>query len=547
MQKQNHNMRTERKSSIKNSATRLILIALLVLIQTGWMIVLMSKLNTYSTAITLIMTCIAVIIALKVFGTHVNSAQRMPWLIVITAVPFFGICIYLLFGRSIVTKGMRRRFNGIEADILKNKLKQDEQIIKELEQKDPGIANQCRYISNTAKYPVYKNTDMEYYNTALESFEAQLWELSKAEKFIFMEYHAIEDAISFERLKKVLIDKAKNGVEVRIFYDDLGSIFFLNKEFIKRMRDEGIQCRVFNPLKVIVNMFMNNRDHRKITVIDGKVGFTGGYNLADEYFNITHPYGYWKDTGVRLEGDAVRSLTVMFLEMWNAIKGTDTDYTPYFLQDGAQPHEAGLAGSVADRDVGAAQSDANIAANSASGFVQPYADSPLDGEPVGENVYMGVVKAASEYVYFTTPYLIISDEMSRELCLAAKRGVDVRIVTPGIPDKKLVYRVTRSYYAQLASAGVRIFEYTPGFLHAKQCVSDDVTATVGTINLDYRSLYFHFENGVFLHRCEAVQKVREDFEDIFPVCREVTEQYAKKQSAAMKFGQCVLRLIAPLL
>ena len=233
MQKQNHNMRTERKSSIKNSATRLILIALLVLIQTGWMIVLMSKLNTYSTAITLIMTCIAVIIALKVFGTHVNSAQRMPWLIVITAVPFFGICIYLLFGRSIVTKGMRRRFNGIEADILKNKLKQDEQIIKELEQKDLGIANQCRYISNTAKYPVYKNTDMEYYNTALESFEAQLWELSKAEKFIFMEYHAIEDAISFERLKKVLIDKAKNGVEVRIFYDDLGSIFFLNKEFIK--------------------------------------------------------------------------------------------------------------------------------------------------------------------------------------------------------------------------------------------------------------------------------------------------------------------------
>ena len=205
MQKQNHNMRTERKSSIKNSATRLILIALLVLIQTCWMIVLMSKLNTYSTAITLIMTCIAVIIALKVFGTHVNSAQRMPWLIVITAVPFFGICIYLLFGRSIVTKGMRRRFNGIEADILKNKLKQDEQIIKELEQKDLGIANQCRYISNTAKYPVYKNTDMEYYNTALESFEAQLWELSKAEKFIFMEYHAIEDAISFERLKKVLI------------------------------------------------------------------------------------------------------------------------------------------------------------------------------------------------------------------------------------------------------------------------------------------------------------------------------------------------------
>ncbi len=223
----------------------------------------------------------------------------MPWLIVITAVPFFGICIYLLFGRSIVTKGMRRRFNGIESDILVNKLSQDETVIDEIAAKDKGIANQCRYISHTARYPVYKNTDVEYYAEADISFAAQIEELKKAEHFIFMEYHAIEDALSFERLKKVLIEKAQSGVEVRIFYDDLGSIFFLNKEFIKRMREQGIQCRVFNPLKVVVNMFMNNRDHRKITVIDGRVGFTGGYNLADEYFNITHPYGYWKDTGIK--------------------------------------------------------------------------------------------------------------------------------------------------------------------------------------------------------------------------------------------------------
>ena len=495
MQKQNHNMRTERKSSIKNSATRLILIALLVLIQTGWMIVLMSKLNTYSTAITLTMTCIAVIIALKVFGTHVNSAQRMPWLIVITAVPFFGICIYLLFGRSIVTKGMRRRFNGIEADILKNKLKQDEQIIKELEQKDLGIANQCRYISNTAKYPVYKNTDMEYYNTALESFEAQLWELSKAEKFIFMEYHAIEDAISFERLKKVLIDKAKNGVEVRIFYDDLGSIFFLNKEFIKRMRDEGIQCRVFNPLKVIVNMFMNNRDHRKITVIDGKVGFTGGYNLADEYFNITHPYGYWKDTGVKLTGDAVKSLTASFLTMWNAIDHTDS---------------------------------------------QEAYDEYIDATD-------GTYNAAKHYVYITTPYLIITDEMERELRLAVKRGVDVRIVTPGIPDKKMVYKITRSYYEPLCSAGVRIYEYTPGFCHAKQWVSDDEVCVVGTINMDFRSLYLHFENAVFTYNRELAGKVKADMLNNFEISNEVTSDYAVDVIRPLKLGTCMLHMISPLL
>ena len=510
-------MRAEQKTAVKNSIGRLVFVALSVLLQVIWICVQAMKLNRYSTWISVATSVLTLVVVILLYGRRTNAAFKMPWIILILAFPVLGLGMYLLFGRKEATRLVRERFERIDQS-LDGLLIQDKAVRIKLQQTDRMAAN-----------------------------EAQKQALNQAKQFIFMEYHAIEDKQSFGELKEILARKAKEGVEVRLFYDDIGSIGFINTDFIQRMEAEGIQCRVFNRLMPVLNVFMNNRDHRKITVIDGKIGFTGGYNLADEYFNITHPYGYWKDTGVRLEGDAVRSLTVMFLEMWNAIKYTDTDYTPYFPQDGAQPHEAGLASSAADRGVGAAQSDANIAADSASGFVQPYADSPLDGEPVGENVYMGVVKAASEYVYFTTPYLIISDEMSRELCLAAKRGVDVRIVTPGIPDKKLVYRVTRSYYAQLASAGVRIFEYTPGFLLAKQCVSDDVTATVGTINLDYRSLYFHFENGVFLHRCEAVRKVREDFEDIFPVCREVTEQYAKKQSAAMKFGQCVLRLIAPLL
>ena len=510
-------MRAEQKTAVKNSIGRLVFVALSVLLQVIWICVQAMKLNRYSTWISVATSVLTLVVVILLYGRRTNAAFKMPWIILILAFPVLGLGMYLLFGRKEATRLVRERFERIDQS-LDGLLIQDKAVRIKLQQTD-----------------------------RMAGIEAQKQALNQAKQFIFMEYHAIEDKQSFGELKEILARKAKEGVEVRLFYDDIGSIGFINTDFIQRMEAEGIQCRVFNRLMPVLNVFMNNRDHRKITVIDGKIGFTGGYNLADEYFNITHPYGYWKDTGVRLEGDAVRSLTVMFLEMWNAIKYTDTDYTPYFPQDGAQPHEAGLASSAADRGVGAAQSDANIAADSASGFVQPYADSPLDGEPVGENVYMGVVKAASEYVYFTTPYLIISDEMSRELCLAAKRGVDVRIVTPGIPDKKLVYRVTRSYYAQLASAGVRIFEYTPGFLLAKQCVSDDVTATVGTINLDYRSLYFHFENGVFLHRCEAVRKVREDFEDIFPVCREVTEQYAKKQSAAMKFGQCVLRLIAPLL
>lgn len=539
-------MRAEQKTAVKNSIGRLAFVALSVLLQVIWICVQAMKLNRYSTWISVATSVLTLVVVILLYGRRTNAAFKMPWIILILAFPVLGLGMYMLFGRKEATRLVRERFERIDQS-LDGLLMQDEAVRTKLQQTDRMAANEAAYIWNYGKYPIYQNTDVIFYKEASEGIEAQKQALNQAKQFIFMEYHAIEDKQSFGELKEILARKAKEGVEVRLFYDDIGSIGFINTDFIQRMEAEGIQCRVFNRLMPVLNVFMNNRDHRKITVIDGKIGFTGGYNLADEYFNITHPYGYWKDTGVRLEGDAVRSLTVMFLEMWNAIRCTDTDYTPYFPQDGAQPHEEDLAGSIADRGVGAAQSDTNIAADSASGFVQPYADSPLDGEPVGENVYMGVVKAASEYVYFTTPYLIISDEMSRELCLAAKRGVDVRIITPGIPDKKLVYRVTRSYYAQLASAGVRIFEYTPGFLHAKQCVSDDVTATVGTINLDYRSLYFHFENGVFLHRCEAVQKVREDFEDIFPVCREVTEQYAKKQSAAMKFGQCVLRLIAPLL
>lgn len=518
-------MRTEKKSSIKNSATRLILIGLLVLIQTGWMIFLMMKLNTYSTAITLLLTFIAMFIALKIFGTHVNAAQKMPWLIVITAVPFFGICIYLLFGRSIVTKGVRRSFNNIETNVL-TLLKQDNDIIDDIASKDKGVANQCRYISNTARYPVYSNTDVKYYPTTDVSFEAQLVELEKAEHFIFMEYHAIEDAESFARLKHILENKAQSGVEVRIFYDDLGSIFFLNKEFIKQMRQKGIQCRVFNPLKVIVNMFMNNRDHRKITVIDGKVGFTGGYNLADEYFNITHPYGYWKDTGVKLTGDAVKSLTASFLTMWNAIDHTDSQ-------------------EAYDEYIDATDGTYNAASQEC--YVQPYSDNPLGHDRIGEDVYLNILKNAKHYVYITTPYLIITDEMERELRLAVKRGVDVRIVTPGIPDKKMVYKITRSYYEPLCSAGVRIYEYTPGFCHAKQWVADDEVCVVGTINMDFRSLYLHFENAVFTYNRELAGKVKADMLNNFEISNEVTSDYAVDVIRPLKLGTCMLHMISPLL
>ncbi|MGN0975867.1 MAG: phosphatidylserine/phosphatidylglycerophosphate/cardiolipin synthase family protein, partial [Gemmiger sp.] len=362
---------------------------------------------------------------------------------------------------------------------------------------------------------------LTYYGDTNEALDAQKEALRTAERFIFMEYHAIEDSEAWRGLEEILVKKAAEGVDVRVFYDDMGSIGFISKPFARRLESEGIQCRVFNPLVPVLNVFMNNRDHRKITVVDGRVGFTGGYNLADEYFNLTHPYGQWKDSGVRLEGDAVRSLTEIFLEMWSATQDKPEDPTP-FLPAVEPPQNA-------------------------AGFVVPYADSPLDGEPTGEDVYLNLIKNARQYVYITTPYLIIDDEMQRELSMAARRGVDVRIVTPGIPDKKLVYRVTRSYYADLATAGVRIFEYTPGFVHAKQFVADDEVATCGTVNLDYRSLYLHFENGCWFCRCPAVDAVRRDFDMLFAQSAEVTQQYAGQRERCVRGVNCILRLFGPLM
>lgn len=513
-------MRTEEKISVRNSISRLVFVGLSVLVQVIWLIELFIRLNEYSTWISLATSIIALVIVLRIYGRDMNAAMKMPWIILIMLFPVMGVCMYLLFGHSGVTYGMRKHFEQIHQE-LGGSLSQNAHVMTALKRENPGIGNQCHYISQYGSYPVYDDTEVVFYGEAADGFEAQKAAIKEAKHFIFMEYHAIEDAEAFGSLKRILIEKARQGVEVRIIYDDIGSISFINTDFVKKMESYGIQCRIFNRIIPFLNIFMNHRDHRKITVVDGQVGFTGGYNLANEYFNITHPYGQWKDTGIRMEGSAVRSLTVMFLEMWNAIKKTDTDYSAYL------PELAFEAGK--------------------KGYVQPYADNPLDDERVGENVYLNMIKNAKRYIYFITPYLIISDEMKREFGLAAKRGVDVRIITPGIPDKKIVYQMTRSYYAGLVKDDVRIFEYTPGFCHAKQCVCDDEAAVVGTINLDYRSLYLHFENGTFLYDCPAVADIKTDFDAVFPVCEEVTERYKSGRSRVLRIGQCILRLFAPLL
>lgn len=513
-------MDNESKQSVQNSVGRAIFVALSILLQAGWIVWAVMWVNDYYAYVALFTSLLALVMVLRIYGTHINAAFKFCWAVLILIFPVFGLCLYFLCGRSGATRIMRRRFEAVDA-WLDGALVQDAALLDQLGRQDLAIANQCRYICNHGKYPIYQNTDVEFYADAALGLTAQLEALGAAERFIFMEYHAIEDSQSFHRIRDILAEKAAQGVDVRLFYDDMGSIGFLNRSFIRKMEALGIQCRVFNPLLPVLNVVMNNRDHRKITVVDGRVGFTGGYNLADEYFNLTQPYGHWKDTGIKLTGDAVRSLTVMFLEMWNAERRTDACCDCFLSQPDYRSVE--------------------------QGYVQPYADSPLDQECTGENVYLNLIKNAKRYVYFTTPYLIIDDEMQRELTLAAQRGVDVRIITPGIPDKKVVFQTTRSYYAGLARRGVRIYEYTPGFIHAKQAVCDGESAIVGTINLDFRSLYLHFENGCYLYNCSAVADIKSDFDQTFPLCSEVTGQYHGKRPTALRIGQCILRFFAPLM
>ena len=517
-------MTMEKEAQVKNGIVRMIIAVLSMALNVILVVLIAFKMREewpwFSTAFTIL----GLAIVLYIYGRKQTASIKMPWMLLILLVPVGGLVFYLLVGHNRSTKKMRRRYEEIDVKLLP--LLEDNQAQQDrLEEKLPYAANITRYLRKYSGYPVYENTDINYYDDAAEGLAAQKEDLKKARDFIFMEYHAIEDAESWHGIQDILEEKVREGVEVRVFYDDMGSIGFITTDFVKRLEEKGIRARVFNPFAPGLNLFLNNRDHRKITVIDGKVGFTGGYNLANEYFHVGEPpYGFWKDTGIRLEGDAVRSLTITFLEMWNAVNENDTDDTGFERYLRKYEYEA-----------------------KAPGFVAPYADSPMDNIHVGEDVYMSIANSARKYAWFVTPYLIITEEMISALSLAAKRGVDVRIITPGIPDKKLVYSVTRSFYNALAVNGVRIYEYTPGFCHCKMSVCDDVMATCGTINMDYRSLYHHFENGCFMADCQTVADIRQDFEEMFKVSENVSEYYISGRGRFLRFGQMLLRLAAPLL
>ena len=509
---------TERKRS-GNSILRVIFVAVSFLLQIFWLLALTIKLNAYSGTLSLMTTFLSIVVVLRLNSKHTNTAMKVPWIMLILVLPVMGLSLYLLV-EMLGDPGVGKRLRAVREDMKDEIPAGADDALQKLEEIDLPGANQARYLWNCTRWPVYENTAVAFYPEAKDAFEAMKADLEKAETFIFMEYFIVEDGSCFREIEDILIRKQAQGVEIRFLYDDIGSVGQVNMFFAKRLQEEGIQCRPFNPALPLLNIFLNHRDHRKITVIDGKVGFTGGFNLADEYFDRKHPYGKWKDTGLRLEGEAVRSLTAAFLELWSVQNHQREDYRAYLDIVHSVP---------------------------ARGFVQPFADNPLGQERAAEEVYLNLTSQSNKTLYFMTPYLIITDEMHRALRLAAKRGVDVRIITPGIPDKKTVYAVTRSYYAGLTAQGVRIYEYTPGFCHAKQCICDGRIATVGTSNLDYRSLYHHFENNVVLYGCDAVGEIAADFERIFPQCREVTEDYRAGRGAMLRTWQYILRLFAPLM
>ena len=560
----------EKQADVKNGVSRMIFAVISILLEVAVILLLLYFAGQKAGWIYILLRILSTFLVLVIYGSSKTASIRMTWMLVIMLLPIFGTALYFLIGMNGHTLSMRTRYEDIDK-ILMPMLPSNEETAEKARERDGRIGGIVDYIRRQSGYPVYQNTKVEYFDDGEKGFEAQKRDLAKAEKFIFMEYHAIEDASCWHEMRDILAERVKAGVEVRVFYDDMGSLGFINTDFVKRTESYGIQCRVFNPFAPGLNVFLNNRDHRKITVIDGKVGFTGGYNLAEEYFHRTEPYGFWKDTGIRLEGDAVQSLTVTFLEMWNAINANDKDdkeFKKYLLARNAEQaiakNEMKVSGEKAAKVAQDTEKyfgqmketiqpqekyleDTTAVTGRHLGFTQPYADSPMDEIHVGEDVYISMAECAQKYVWFVTPYLIITDEMCHAFALAARRGVDIRIITPGIPDKKVVYSVTRSYYNGLAKNGVRIFEYTPGFCHAKMSITDDLMATCGTINLDYRSLYHHFENGCLDADCGAVMETKKDFEEMFARSKEVTDYYANGRGAFMRFGQLLLRLAAPLM
>ena len=472
---------------------------------------------SYFKWLVLVQFVFTIIMILYLFNCSMDASAKLTWLFLIMLAPV-PASIFLWFTQKNFGHRMVKERTAELIEATKDMLKQDKETLYAPELIESGTDDLCRYVNRSGCFPIYKNSSTTFFPSGEAKFEAMLEELKKAEKFIFLEYFIITEGFMWGSILKILADKAAQGVDVRVMYDGMCEISTLTADYPKRLAKLGIKCKPFSAIHPFLSSHYNYRDHRKILVIDGKVAFNGGVNLADEYINKEERFGHWKDTAVMVKGQAVESFTLMFLQMWN----------------------------LTEQDVKWDECKVEASAES-DGYVMPYCDCPLDGERVGESVYMDILYRAKHYVHIMTPYLILDNELETALKYAAQRGVDVKIILPGIPDKKIAYSLAKSHYSQLVKYGVKIYEYDPGFVHAKIFVSDNEKAVVGTINLDYRSLYHHFECATYMYKTSCVSEIEADYQETLKKCSAVTNESIKNEKIFYKVFGAIVKILAPLM
>lgn len=521
MEKQKKNKRNAKKL-LGVIYGRSLVVILLLAFQFGLLIYTVMALQKYAVWVYGLFSLISLFVVIYLVNCDSEPDFKMAWMVPIVIFPVFGGLLYLYVHTQWTTKLIYRRQEALIRE-MQPLLTQDEQVAAHLKEENPQIAHLAEYSVRTSNFPVYENTGAKYFPLGEDKFEELKIRLEEAREFIFLEYFIVEEGIFWNTVLDILKRKVKEGVEVRMLYDGMCSIMLLPYNYPKQLQEYGIQCKMFAPIHPVLSTHYNNRDHRKILVIDGKYAFTGGINLADEYINQKMRFGHWKDTGVMIQGDAVRTMTLLFLQMWNTESDISEDFSRYIRKEPFRVPEAD------------------------DGFVMPYGDSPIDKEPMGETVYVDILNRAVDYVHIMTPYLILDYHMIQTLCYTAKRGVEVIILMPGIPDKPYAFLLAKTYYKELIEAGVRIYEYTPGFVHAKVFVSDDQVCTVGTINLDYRSLYLHYECGCFFYKNQIIPDVERDFQQTLAKCRRIESDEWSRQKWWFRVAGRFLRLFAPLM
>lgn len=499
--------------------SKIIISAIAIVIQIVFLVGMLIYFRNYSPAFYTVSLLLSALIVIRLVNSEKNPAYKIAWIIPIMLVPILGGILYLFFVENAFSKKEKKQIRKME-EFTRAHLK-EVSLPRGVELSEEARL-QSHYLTSSGMYPPYVNTEVEYFRLGEDKFSSLCDELKKAEKYIFLEYFIIEEGKMWDSILDVLRAKVRQGVEVRIIYDGFGCMLTLPSGYDRKLKEYGIHCCIFNPLVPVLSGKYNTRDHRKIAVVDGRVAFTGGINLADEYINEIEKYGHWKDMAVKLEGEAVKSFAVMFITLWNGLTGDELVYADYEFQSFVESKEA-------------------------KGVIQPFSDSPLDQESVGLYVYYNIIMRARRYVYITTPYLIIDSETKTMLCLAAKSGVDVRIITPHHGDKFAVHETTRSFYRELISCGVKIYEYEKGFIHGKVILADDQYAVVGSINMDYRSLFLHYECGVWMYNTPAIRSIHDDIVQTLDMSIPITFDKLGETPLPRRVLRWLLRLFAPLM